>query len=124
MMPRFKRINDNKIFRVDTPAYTRFPLDICSGYSQLLQLSSLISETVYLLTGSLESSYYSTSSVGIHWQYIVLTLKTFIWSHQCNRNVLQSCVVSGQPAAASQCNIKNITILHSSRMQRLLLNQA
>ena len=25
---------------------------------------------------------------------------------------------------ASQCNIKNITILHSSRMQRLLLNQA
>jgi cellulose synthase/poly-beta-1,6-N-acetylglucosamine synthase-like glycosyltransferase len=54
----------------------------------------------------------------------VLTLKTFIWSHQCNRNVLQSCVVSGQLAAASQCNIKNITILHSSRMQRLLLNQA
>jgi hypothetical protein len=65
MMPRFKRINDNKIFRVDTPAYIRFPLDICSGYSQLLQLSSFISETVYLLTGSLESSYYSTSSVGI-----------------------------------------------------------
>lgn len=103
--------------------YTRFPLDICSGYSQLLQLSSFISETVYLLTGSLESSYYSTSSVGIL-AYIVLTLKTFIWSHQCNRNVLQSCVVSGQLAAASQCNIKNITILHSSRMQRLLLNQA
>lgn len=60
----------------------------------------------------------------VYWQYIVLTLKTFIWSHQCNRNVLQSCVVSGQLAAASQCNIKNITILHSSRMQRLLLNQA
>lgn len=60
----------------------------------------------------------------VYWQYIVLTLKTFIWSHQCNRNVLQSCVVFGQLAAASQCNIKNITILHSSRMQRLLLNQA
>ena len=45
--------------------YTRCLLDICSGYSQLLQLSSFISETVYLLTGSLESSYYSTSSVGI-----------------------------------------------------------
>lgn len=33
-------------------------------------------------------------------------------------------MVYGQLAAASQCNIKNITILHSSRMQRLLLNQA
>jgi len=64
MMPRFKRINDNKIFRVDTPAVYDFPWisaqDILSCCS--CRVSYL---TVYLLTGSLESSYYSTSSVGI-----------------------------------------------------------
>lgn len=123
MMPRFKRINDNKIFRVDTPAVYDFPwisaqdiLSCCSCRVSYLRL--------YIYSQALLSHPITLLALWVYWQYIVLTLKTFIWSHQCNRNVLQSCVVSGQLAAASQCNIKNITILHSSRMQRLLLNQA
>lgn len=103
--------------------YTDFPwisaqdiLSCCSCRVSYLRL--------YIYSQALLSYPITLLALWVYWQYIVLTLKTFIWSHQCNRNVLQSCVVSGQLAAASQCNIKNITILHSSRMQRLLLNQA
>jgi hypothetical protein len=60
------RIFDNKIFRVDTPAVLLdFPWISAQDILICCSCRVFIFESVYLLTGSLESSYYSTSSVGI-----------------------------------------------------------
>lgn len=125
MMPRFMRIFDNKIFREST--HQRY-YQISPGY--LLRIFSFAAAVefsylrVYIYSQALLSQPITLLALWVYWQYIVLTLKTFIWSHQCNIEMSYKAVQSpDNSAAASQCNIKNIMILHSSRMQRLLLNQ-